>query len=99
MSKIEYTEAHSAGEVNGVLNPLVREWFFSRFKEFSRTQLYTVKNIYDRKNILICAPTGGTKTLTAFLGIINYLVGLSLKNELENKIYAAYVSPLKALSN
>jgi len=99
MSKIEYTEAHSAGEVNGVLNPLVREWFFSRFKEFSRTQLYTVKNIYDRKNILICAPTGGTKTLSAFLGIINYLVELALKKELENKMYAVYVSPLKALSN
>ena len=57
------------------------------------------KNIYGRKNILISAPTGGTKTLTAFLGIINYLVELSLKNELEDKMYAVYVSPLKALSN
>jgi ATP-dependent Lhr-like helicase len=37
--------------------------------------------------------------LTAFLGIINYLVGLSVKKEIENKIYAVYVSPLKALSN
>jgi len=42
---------------------------------------------------------GGTKTLTAFLGIINYLVGLAVKDELEEKIYCAYVSPLKALSN
>jgi len=97
--KIEYIEAHSEAEVNGILEPLVREWFFSKFEKFSKTQLYGVKNIYDRKNILVCAPTGGTKTLTAFLGIINYLVGLSLKNELENKIYALYCSPLKALSN
>lgn len=97
--KIEYIEPHSEAEVRGVLNPLVAEWFFSKFAGFSLTQLYGVKNINDRKNILVCAPTGGTKTLTAFLGIINYLVGLALKNELENKIYALYCSPLKALSN
>jgi ATP-dependent Lhr-like helicase len=97
--KIEFIEPHSEAEVKEILNPLVSEWFFSKFKGFSLTQLYGVKNIYDRKNILVCAPTGGTKTLTAFLGIINYLVGLSLKNELENKIYALYCSPLKALSN
>src|SRR3989344_8048539 len=97
--KIEYIEAHSETEVSGILEPLVLEWFFSKFEAFSKTQLYGVKNIYDRKNILISAPTGGTKTLTAFLGIINYLVGLALKDELESKIYAAYSSPLKALAN
>ncbi|MDP3881543.1 MAG: ATP-dependent helicase [Nanoarchaeota archaeon] len=99
MANVEYIDAHSPEEVRRILNPLVREWFFSRFKDFSKTQLYTVKNIYDRKNILICAPTGGTKTLSAFLGIINYLVELALKKELDNKMYAVYVSPLKALSN
>ncbi len=81
------------------LNPLVREWFFSRFKEFSLPQLYGVMPIWERKNILISAPTGGTKTLTAFLSILNYLVTLAEKNELEEKVYAVYVSPLKALSN
>ena len=97
--KIEYIEAHGTKEVKDILNPLVAEWFFGKFKDFSKTQLYAVKNIYDRKNILVCAPTGGTKTLSAFLGIINYIVGLALKNELEEKMYAVYISPLKALSN
>jgi ATP-dependent helicase Lhr and Lhr-like helicase len=97
--KIEYLEPHTTDDTCKILNPLVKEWFFSRFKDFSFTQLYGVKTINDRKNVLISAPTGGTKTLTAFLSIINYLVGLALKNELENKIYAVYVSPLKALSN
>ncbi|HLF53713.1 MAG TPA: ATP-dependent helicase, partial [Candidatus Nanoarchaeia archaeon] len=97
--EIRYIEPHETAEVKGILEPIVSEWFFGRFKDFSLTQRYGVKNIYDRKNILVCAPTGGTKTLTAFLGIINYLVGLALKNELEDKIYAVYVSPLKALSN
>jgi ATP-dependent Lhr-like helicase len=99
MAKIEYVEKTTAKEVEGILNPLVKEWFFSKFPKFSETQLYGVKKIHDRKNILVSAPTGGTKTLTAFLSILNYLVELGLKNELEEKIYAVYVSPLKALSN
>jgi len=99
MAEIKFIEPHSDTEVKKILNPLVLEWFFEKFAKLSETQRYGVKNIYDRKNILVSAPTGGTKTLTAFLGIINYLVDLSLKNELEDKIYSVYVSPLKALSN
>jgi len=99
MAEIKYVNEDKSEDVKGILNPLVREWFFSKFNDFSLTQLYGVKNIYSRRNILVSAPTGGTKTLTAFLGILNYLVDLALKNELEDKIYAVYVSPLKALSN
>ncbi|HEY9705142.1 MAG TPA: DEAD/DEAH box helicase, partial [Allocoleopsis sp.] len=99
MAEIRFIEPDRAEDIRDILNPIVREWFFGRFKDFSVTQLYAVKNIRDRKNILISAPTGGTKTLSAFLGIINYIVELSLKKELEDKIYAVYCSPLKALSN
>ena len=96
---VSYLEPLMASEVKEILNPVVGEWFFSKFSDFSVTQLYGVKTIHDRKNILVSAPTGGTKTLTAFLSILNYLVDLALKNELEDKIYAVYCSPLKALSN
>lgn len=100
MGNIRFIEKeNSTEEIKQILNPLVKEWFFSKYKEFSLTQLYGVKPIWERKNILVSAPTGGTKTLTAFLGIINYLVELSLKKELEDKMYAIYCSPLKALSN
>ena len=96
--KIEQAKLRSKEELERALHPLVKEWFASRFKEFSLPQLYGVMPIHERKNILISAPTGGTKTLTAFLSIINYLVSLAEKNELEDKIYAVYISPLKALS-
>jgi ATP-dependent Lhr-like helicase len=97
--KIEYLAPYEASEVKENMNPLVRDWFFSKFGDFSVTQLYGVKTIRDRKNVLISAPTGGTKTLTAFLSILDYLVDLALKEELEEKIYCCYFSPLKALSN
>ncbi len=97
--KIKFIEAYGKEETAGLLNPIVKEWFFSKFEDFSLTQLYGVKAIHDRRNILVSAPTGGTKTLTAFLSILNYLVGLAMKNELEDKVYAVYTSPLKALSS
>jgi len=82
-----------------ILDPLVKEWFFSKFEYLSDSQLYGVMPVWERKNILISAPTGSGKTLTSFLGILNYLVGLARKKELENKIYCVYSSPLKALNN
>ena len=98
--RIEFVDKpYETSEVRKILNPLVEEWFFGKFKDFSKTQLYGVKTIWNRKNVLISAPTGGTKTLTSFLAIINYVVGLALKDELEDKMYAVYTSPLKALSN
>ncbi len=94
-----FAEPRNKEDVQRMLCPIVKEWFFSRFKDFSLTQLYGVPNIHERKNILISAPTGGTKTLTAFLGILNYLVELALRKELDDKMYAVYVSPLRALTN
>ena len=96
---METAKLRDKEEILKVLDPIVKEWFFSRFTDFSQPQLYGVMPIWERKNILISAPTGGTKTLTAFLSIINYLISLARKNELEEKVYATYVSPLKALNN
>src|SRR3989338_1942180 len=61
------TKPEEAGTVKSLLNPAIKEWFFSTFKDFSLPQLYAVNEIHARKHILISAPTGATKTLTAFM--------------------------------
>ncbi len=99
MTKVVKAKKHSKEKIKKILHPLVKEWFFSKFEDFSLTQQYGVYNIHKRKNILISAETGGTKTLTAFLSILNHLVTLAGTGELEDKIYTVYTSPLKALSN
>jgi Lhr-like helicase len=86
-------------EVENILNPLVKKWFFTRFKEFSLPQLFGVMEIHNRSNILVSAPTGATKTLTAFLAILNELVDNAEKGILEEKTYCIYISPLKALNS
>jgi len=101
VEKLKYlrAELRDKKELAGILDDLISEWFFSKFEGFSDSQLYGVMNVHERKNILISAPTGSGKTLTSFLSILNYLVTLARKNELEDKIYCVYSSPLKALNN
>ncbi len=99
MEKLIYKkEPERPEDLINILNPLVKQWFFSKFPKFSIPQLYGVMPIHSRENILVSAPTGATKTLTGFLSILNELVDLSQKGILEDKVYAVYISPLKALN-
>lgn len=88
----------TSATVKKLLNKTVEKWFFSRFKSLSLPQLYAVNEIHSRNNILVSAPTGATKTLTAFMAILNELVDSAQKGILEDKTYCVYVSPLKALN-
>jgi len=95
----ELKQPYQPVHLKAILHPLINHWFFSKFKEFSLPQLFGVMEIHQRKNILISAPTGASKTLTGFLAILNELVDSAKKQILEDRVYAVYVSPLKALSN
>ena len=85
-------------ELENILNPVIKKWFFSRFKEFSLPQKFGVMEIHARQNILVSAPTGATKTLTGFLSILNELVTATQSGTLEDRVYCIYISPLKALN-
>ncbi|MFQ5620322.1 MAG: ATP-dependent helicase [Candidatus Nanoarchaeia archaeon] len=85
-------------QVEALLHPFVKKWFFNKFESFSLPQQYALREVHSRQNILVSAPTGATKTLTAFLSILNELVDSSEKGLLKDKIYAIYISPLKALN-
>src|SRR3989344_3029640 len=93
--KVENTEE----EIIHILNPIVKDWFFSRFKTFSPPQKFAVMEIHKRNNVLVSAPTGSGKTITAFLSILNELVNLAETNSLQEQVYCVYISPLKALNN
>ena len=100
MNQIAFLEnPYPAADVERILNPYVKQWFSNTFPSFSLPQLFGVMPIHQRENILISAPTGATKTLTAFLAVLNELVDLSDKGILENRTYCIYISPLKALNN
>jgi len=98
MERIKFIEKPNIDkEIFDSLNHIPKKWFKDKFGKFSDAQRHAMLNIRDRKNILVTAPTGSGKTLCAFGSILNYLIDLDEKGELENKVYAVYVSPLKAL--
>src|SRR5512137_2182211 len=92
-------KAATKDEVLALLQPLLRDWFTAKFAGLTEPQSYAVPLIHARKNVLVSSPTGSGKTLTAFLSILNELSLLSSQDKLEDRIYAVYVSPLKALAN
>jgi ATP-dependent Lhr-like helicase len=80
-------------------DPLVREWFEARFSTATEPQKLGWPEIRAGNDVLISAPTGAGKTLSAFLTAIDHLVRQARLGELPNQTQVLYVSPLKALSN
>ena len=80
-------------------HPLVWKWFHSAVGKPTEAQELAWPQIKQNKNVLISAPTGSGKTLSAFFSIIDDLVQKGLDGTLEEKTYVVYVSPLKALTN
>ncbi|MDO5848963.1 MAG: ATP-dependent helicase [Methanobrevibacter sp.] len=93
------TKSYSKKQIYKTLNPLVRKWFDESFDDFTPAQKQSLVDIHKKNNILVSSPTGSGKTLTAFLSIISELTTLAENNELEDKVYCIYISPLKALDN
>ncbi len=80
-------------------DPLIREWFESRFRAVTEPQRLGWPEVRAGRDVLISAPTGSGKTLAAFLICLDGLVRQAREGTLEDRIEAVYVSPLKALSN
>jgi ATP-dependent helicase Lhr and Lhr-like helicase len=76
-----------------------RQTFGSGKGLFTPPQRGAVPLIHHNTNVLICSPTGSGKTLSAFISIIDQLVVLSKRGELDNSVYCLYISPLKSLAN
>jgi ATP-dependent Lhr-like helicase len=77
----------------------VRRWFESRFRAPTQSQAEGWPKIAAGEDVLIAAPTGSGKTLSAFMVCIDRLVRQWLDGTLESGIQVVYISPLKALSN
>jgi ATP-dependent Lhr-like helicase len=78
-------------------HPLIKQWFLGKFTHTTDIQDRAWPLIAAHKNVLITAPTGSGKTLTAFLWFINDLV--TQNRSAHEPPLILYVSPLKALNN
>ena len=77
-------------------HPLVRRWFEGRFADPTDAQVQAWPIIARGEHVLVSAPTGSGKTLTAFLSAIDSLV---TGRWTCGGVRALYLSPLKALNS
>src|SRR5215475_6512349 len=82
-----------------LFHPAVAAWFDRTFAAPTTAQAEAWPAIQAGRHVLIAAPTGSGKTLSAFLAAIDSLVRQGLEGKLEDATQVVYVSPLKALSN
>src|SRR5215469_14314113 len=82
-----------------LFHPAVAAWFDRQFAAPTPAQAEAWPAIAAGRHVLLAAPTGSGKTLSAFLAAIDDLVRQGLSGQLKDETQVVYVSPLKALSN
>jgi ATP-dependent Lhr-like helicase len=82
-----------------LFHPAVAAWFRGRFPAPTPAQERAWPAIQAGRNVLVAAPTGSGKTLSAFLAALDELVREGQAGALPDETRVVYVSPLKALSN
>ncbi|MEL7059413.1 MAG: DEAD/DEAH box helicase [Acidobacteriota bacterium] len=76
-------------------HPLVRSWFLEEVGRPTDIQRLAWPRIADDRHVLVSAPTGSGKTLTAFLWALDRLFSGAWPGE---RVRVLYVSPLRALN-
>ena len=81
---------------DGQFHPLVSQWFDDRIGRPTRIQKKAWPLIASNAHVLVTAPTGSGKTLSAFLWALDQLIRLRWGT---GHTRILYISPLKALNN
>ena len=79
-----------------LFHPLIRQWFTEKVGPPTGIQTLAWPRIARGEHVLITAPTGSGKTLTAFLWALQKLIAGQWPG---GRVRVLYVSPLKALNN
>ncbi len=91
----EWRTMANSSDYAAIFDPAIRQWFASRFPAPTSIQTKAWPAIAAGRHVLITAPTGAGKTLTAFLWGINQLITGAWTR---GGVRVLYVSPLKALN-
>ncbi len=87
---------NSSQHASAMFHPLIREWFQKKYKAATDIQEKAWPVIASGNNLLLTAPTGSGKTLTAFLWALDRLISGVWET---GSTSVLYISPLKALNN
>lgn len=84
--------------VLGLFGEGTRKWFRSALGEPTPVQKEAWPHIAGGRHVLVSAPTGTGKTLSAFLVFLDHMKRQAQEGTLKNELQLIYVSPLKSLA-
>lgn len=90
--------SEAAGSGLEIFSRPTAKWFRETFEKPTEVQREAWPAIAKGGPVLISAPTGTGKTLSAFLVFIDRLQARAARGELKEELYLIYVSPLKSLA-
>ncbi len=79
------------------LHPDLAAWCDSHLHSPTVPQRSALGPGLDKRNVLLCSPTGTGKTLAAFLPVMSRLLERRDRDELYPRTFTLYISPLRAL--
>lgn len=85
-------------DVLNLFSQQTAKWFRDTFENPTKVQEETWPAIAAGRPVLVSAPTGTGKTLSAFLVFIDRLYTMAQEGTLKEELYLIYVSPLKSLA-
>jgi ATP-dependent Lhr-like helicase len=80
------------------LHPDLTRWITGRFGHLAPSQRLTIPETLAGRSTLLSSPTGSGKTLSAFLGVFDWMAKAHDRGTLPQGIVAIYISPLRALA-
>lgn len=94
-------------DVFNLLSDPIKKWWASEFGQFvnqnsgffTPPQKGAIPHIEKERNTLVASPTGSGKTLSSHITQIDRMFDRAQSGDLENSVYALYISPLKSLAN
>ena len=87
------------GNVLEIFDEGTRKWFQSALGEPTPVQAKAWPDIAAGRHVLVSAPTGTGKTLSAFLVFLDRMKRQAQEGTLEDGLQLVYVSPLKSLAS
>ena len=85
-------------DVLNLFSPPTASWFAKCLGTPTKVQTEAWPEIAAGRDLLVSAPTGTGKTLSAFLVFIDRLSAMAREGVLKEELYVIYISPLKSLA-
>ncbi|MBI2685643.1 MAG: DEAD/DEAH box helicase [Acidobacteria bacterium] len=91
--------AHNKKVLPEWVPPALTTWFHANFAAATQTQQLAWRRTFHGGNVLVFAPAGSGKTVSAFFSVLAQLGARANRGKLPNAVLAVYITPFRTLGS